>query len=120
MRTVRKTAEYAEAFIFSEGAMGIGRLKLDPYRRVLFSTEGPEKEEVLADMRAGMDPDSAIRKFMATHPGYIEAQEQAPEEEDEEDTDPPDYLQSIADTEAAEAAALAAEEAIGNKVKEVA
>jgi conjugal transfer ATP-binding protein TraC len=59
-----------------------------------------------------MDPDSAIRKFMATHPGYIEAQEQAPEEEDEEDTDPPDYLQSIADTEAAEA--------IGNKVKEVA
>ena len=74
-------------------------------------------------MRAGMDPDSAIRKFMVTHPGYIEAQEQAPEEEEEDtdDTDPPDYLQSIADAEAAEAAALAAKEALGKKaMKEVA
>ncbi|MBU2854408.1 type IV secretion system protein TraC [Acidithiobacillus ferriphilus] len=123
MRTVRKTGEYAEAFIYSDGAMGVGRLKLDPYRRVLFSTEGPEKEEVLADMRAGMDPDSAIQKFMQTHPGYIEAQEQAPEEEEEDtdDTDPPDYLQSIAGAEAAEAAALVAKEALGKKaMKEVA
>ena len=112
MRTVRKTGEYAEAFIHSDGAMGVGRLKLNPYRRVLFSTEGPEKEEVLADMRVGMDPDSAIRTFMATHPGYIEAQEQAPEEEEEDmdDTDPPNYLQSIAEAEAAADAALAAKE----------
>ncbi len=121
MRTVRKTGEYAECFIYSEGSMGVGRLKLDPYRRVLFSTEGPEKEEVLADMRAGMDPDSAIQKFMQTHPGYIEAQEQAPGEEDEEeDMDDPDYLQSIADAELAEAAALTANEAREKSMKEVA
>lgn len=103
MRTVRKTGEYAECFIYSEGAMGIGRLKLDPYRRVLFSTEGPEKEEVLADMRAGMDPDAAIMKFMNTHPGYIEAQEQAIEDDDEEDSEmEPDYLESITEAEASE------------------
>ncbi|MDD2751411.1 MAG: type IV secretion system protein TraC, partial [Acidithiobacillus sp.] len=103
MRTVRKTGEYAECFIYSEGAMGIGRLKLDPYRRVLFSTEGPEKEEVLADMRAGMDPDAAIMKFMNTHPGYIEAQEQAIEDDDEDDSEmEPDYLESITEAEASE------------------
>lgn len=118
MKTVRKTGEYAECFFYSNGAMGVGRLKLDPYRRVLFSTEGPEKEEVLADMRAGMDPDAAIQKFMQTHPGYIEAQEQAPDEE-EEDTDPDvDYLQSIADAEAAEA--LKKAEKPSKKDKEVA
>lgn len=99
MRTVRKTGEYAECFIYSEGYMGVGRLKLDSYRRVLFSTEGPEKEEVLADMRAGMDPDSAIQKFMQTHPGYIEAQEEAPEDDDDDSEVETDYLQSITDSE---------------------
>jgi conjugal transfer ATP-binding protein TraC len=70
MKTVRKTREYAETFLYSEESMAIGRLKLDPYRRVLFATDGPEKEEVVEAMRNGVDPDTAIRQFLAQHPEF--------------------------------------------------
>ena len=70
MKTVRKTKEYAETFLYSEESMAIGRLQLDPYRRVLFATDGPEKEEVVEAMRNGVDPDTAIRQFLAQHPEF--------------------------------------------------
>ncbi|MBU2785247.1 type IV secretion system protein TraC [Acidithiobacillus ferriphilus] len=64
MRSVRRTDEYSEAFIYSGGSMGVGRLKLDRYRQVLFATDGPEKEEVLEAMARDVDPDTAIRQFI--------------------------------------------------------
>ena len=70
MKTVRKTREYAEIFIYSEESMAIGRLKLDPYRRVSFATDGPEKEEVIEAMRNGIDPDAAIRQFLVQNPEF--------------------------------------------------
>ena len=89
MRSVRKTKEYAETFIYSEENMAVGRLKLDPYRRVLFATDGPEKEEVVEAMRAGMEPDAAILQFLSTHPEFVgnEQYGEVLESEDEEDAD---------------------------------
>jgi conjugal transfer ATP-binding protein TraC len=64
MRSLRKTDFYSEALLYSNMALGVGRLRLDRYRQVLFATDGPEKEEVLAAMDRGMDPDTAIRQFI--------------------------------------------------------
>ncbi len=101
MRSLRKTGEYAECFIMSDDQMGIGRLKLDPYRRVLFATDGPEKEEVIAAMRSGVPPDQAIRNFLDSQKTYIAQQELAQEEADAEDAvnDNMDYLNSISQIE---------------------
>lgn len=101
MRSLRKTGEYAECFIMSEDQMGIGRLKLDPYRRVLFATDGPEKEEVIAAMRSGVAPDQAIRDFLGRQKAYIATRELAEEEHDPEDADDRnlDYLKSISEVE---------------------
>lgn len=101
MRSLRKTGEYAECFIMSEDQVGVGRLKLDPYRRVLYATDGPEKEDVIADMRHGVSPDQAILNFLESQKTYIAQKELAPEENDPEDAkgEDLDYLQSITDIE---------------------
>lgn len=102
MRSLRKTGEFAECFINSEDSMGVVRIKLDPYRRVLFATDGPEKEEILAAMRAGVPADRAIREFLARNHEYIKQQESAGEEVDPEDPkeeEQKDYLEPVSDEE---------------------
>jgi len=103
MKSLRKTGEYAECFIMSEDAMGVGRLKLDPYRRVLYATDGPEKEEVVAAMRSGVPADQAIREYLERHGQEIAHEIVQTKDEDDEKSEETDesleYLQEIADVE---------------------
>lgn len=51
---------YSEVFIFGETGAGIGRLVVDPFKRLLFSTR-PDDLAALADLRAcGLDLETAI------------------------------------------------------------
>jgi conjugal transfer ATP-binding protein TraC len=116
MKSLRKTGEYAECFIMSEDAMGVGRLKLDPYRRVLYATDGPEKEEVVAAMRAGVPADQAIRDFLERHGQEIaheivQTKDEDDDKQDGEKDESLEYLKEIADVEAQIAVEQKAKEA---------
>lgn len=67
IRTLRKTDGYSE-FVYQYAANpGVFRLVLDPYNLALFSSSGPARTEVMADIDQGVDPDTAIRNYLDRH-----------------------------------------------------
>lgn len=74
LKSLRKVEGFREMVIASCGGVGVFRSVLDPYRMALFSTTGPARDEVLTDMAADMDADTALRKYLETYePGWERA-----------------------------------------------
>lgn len=55
---------YSEVFVASSLGKGVGRLQLDRYRQVLFSTRGAERELIFQWMNDGMSGAQAIQRFL--------------------------------------------------------
>lgn len=56
--------KYAEILFKTPSGVGIGRLVLDRASQVIYSTKGAEREEILANMDAGMSAMDAVQKFL--------------------------------------------------------
>jgi conjugal transfer ATP-binding protein TraC len=55
---------YSEVFVATHSGMGVGRLVLERYRQVLFSTRGRERDWVFEKMQSGMSAADAIAAFI--------------------------------------------------------
>ncbi|MBN6739629.1 type IV secretion system protein TraC [Acidithiobacillus sp. MC6.1] len=74
LNSLRKMDGFREMVIASGGGVGVFRYVLDPYRLAMFSSTGPARDEVLADMAQGMDADTALRKYLDKYkPGWEKA-----------------------------------------------
>jgi conjugal transfer ATP-binding protein TraC len=63
--SLRRTNEYSEIMVYQDNMVGVGRLSVDAYRQVLFSSSGDAREVILAEIARGVAPDAAIRAFLA-------------------------------------------------------
>lgn len=59
--------KYSEVMFYTEQGMEVSRLVVDRFSQVLFSTSGGERNEVIADIDAGMEPVEAVHKYIALH-----------------------------------------------------
>ena len=59
---------YSEVFIHGETGSGIGRLVVDPYKRLLFSTRPDDVAAIRALRAAGMDLEQAIERLLSSGP----------------------------------------------------
>lgn len=59
IKTVK--GQFSEIFLLSDSAKGIARLALDPYRLMMFSTDGDDKERIRKLKEHGLNTDMAIR-----------------------------------------------------------
>lgn len=64
LRSVRRTTEYSEVMIYQGGGYVIGRLSVDPFRRVLFSSSGAERDGIFRLMEAGLSAGDAIKTYL--------------------------------------------------------
>jgi conjugal transfer ATP-binding protein TraC len=53
--------KFSELFLLSDKAKGIARLALDPYRLMMFSTDGDDKEKIRRFREQGLNTDYSIR-----------------------------------------------------------
>jgi conjugal transfer ATP-binding protein TraC len=65
LRSVRRTNEYSEIMIYQGGGYVVARLKVDDFRRVLFSSSGAERDFILAQIEEGVPVDQAIENYLA-------------------------------------------------------
>ena len=56
---------YSELFIIGDRGAGIGRLMVDPFRRLLYSTRPQDVADIKAQKMKGLDVIEAVREVMA-------------------------------------------------------
>lgn len=64
LRSVRRTAEYSEVMVYQGGNYVVGRLSVDPFRRVLFSSSGAERDAILNLIGRGVPVGQAIETYL--------------------------------------------------------
>lgn len=64
LRSVRRTNEYSEIMLYQGGGYVVARLAVDPFRRVLFSSSGSERDYILAQMERGIPAGQAIENYL--------------------------------------------------------
>lgn len=68
LKTVHtRPGHYSEIMFDTPLGWGVGRLIEDRFTQILFSTKGPEREEVMAEIAAGVHPVHAIDNFIQRH-----------------------------------------------------
>lgn len=65
LRSLRKTNDFSEVMVLESGAYVVGRLTVDAYRRVLFSSTGEERDAILGAIDRGEDASEIIAQFAA-------------------------------------------------------
>ena len=63
LRSLRRTNDFSEVMVFQGGGYVVGRLTVDAYRRVLFSSTGAERDAILGAIDQGQDPAALIAAF---------------------------------------------------------
>lgn len=67
LRSVRRTKDYSEVMIYQGGHYVVARLAVDSFRRVLFSSSGPERDYILAQLDQGIPAGQAIENYLREH-----------------------------------------------------
>lgn len=63
LRSIKKTNDFSEVMILEGGSSVVGRLTVDPYRRVLFSSTGSERDAILSAIDRGENAAQLIYDF---------------------------------------------------------
>jgi conjugal transfer ATP-binding protein TraC len=63
LRSLRKTNDFSEVMVLESGSYVVARLTVDPYRRVLFSSTGEERDAILSAIDRGENAADVIQAF---------------------------------------------------------
>ncbi len=64
VRTIKGRAGYSEIYLRTEHGSGIARLVESRFNQILFSSEGRERDEILAALNRGDDVVQAVHEFI--------------------------------------------------------